>query len=96
MMIVKNRIEKIIATIMFAIIYGLIIKYTNIDVAIVCLLIQIYVELLLKENASDEHIIEFDNKVIEMYQNGKTVNAIAYAMQLSPLTVKNIIKKDCN
>ena len=49
-MIVKNIIEKIIATIMFALIYGLIIKYTNIDVAIVCLLIQIYVELLLKEN----------------------------------------------
>ena len=49
-MIVKNKIEKIIATIMFAVIYGLIIKYTNIDVAIVLLLIQIYVELLLKEN----------------------------------------------
>ena len=48
MMIVNNRIEKIIATIMFAVIYGLIIKYTNIDVAIVCVLIQIYVELLLK------------------------------------------------
>lgn len=53
-------------------------------------------ELLLKENASNEHIIEFDNKVIEMYRDGKTVNAIAYAMQLSPLTVRNIIKKDCN
>ena len=53
-------------------------------------------ELLLKENASNEHIIEFDNKVIEMYQNGRTVNAIAYAMKLSPITVKNIIKKDCN
>ena len=49
-MIVNNRIEKIIAAIMFSVIYGLIIKYTNIDVAIVCLLIQIYVELLLKEN----------------------------------------------
>ena len=47
-MIVKNRIEKIIATIMFAVIYGLIIKYTNIDVAIVCLLIQIYIDLLLR------------------------------------------------
>ena len=46
----KNRIEKIIATIIFSVIYGLIIKYTNIDVAIVCLLVQIYVELLLKEN----------------------------------------------
>ena len=46
----KNIIEKIIATIMFAVIYGLIIKYINIDVAIVCLLIQIYVELLLTEN----------------------------------------------
>ena len=49
-MIVNNRIEKIIATIMFAVIYDLIIKYTNIDVAIVCVLIKIYVELLLKEN----------------------------------------------
>ena len=49
-MIVKNRIEKIIATIIFSVIYGLIIKYTNIDVAIVCLLVQIYVELILKEN----------------------------------------------
>ena len=46
----NNIIEKIIATIMFAVIYGLIIKYTNIDVAIVLLLIQIHVELLLKEN----------------------------------------------
>ena len=63
-MIVKNRIEKIIATIMFAVIYGLIIKYTNIDVAIVCLLIQIYVELLLKENQTAIENIKINDKTI--------------------------------
>ena len=49
---------------MFAVIYGLIIKYTNIDVAIVCLLIQIYVELLLKENQATNKNIIISNKII--------------------------------
>lgn len=50
-------------------------------------------ELLLKENASDEQIQEFDNKVISMYQDGKTVSAIANMMKLSQITVRNIIKE---
>ena len=50
MMIVNKSIAKMIATILFATLYALIMKYTSVDVAIMCLLIQIYIELLLKEN----------------------------------------------
>ena len=41
--------QKTVATIIMAITYGLMINYTNVDVAIVCLLIQIYIETLFKE-----------------------------------------------
>ena len=48
-MIVNKSIAKMIATILFAILYALITKYTSVDIAILCLLIQIYIELLLKD-----------------------------------------------
>lgn len=48
-MIVNKSIAKIVAAILFAILYALIIKYTSVDIAILCLLIQIYIELLLKD-----------------------------------------------
>lgn len=44
----EKAITKIIAAIFLGIVYGLLIKYTNKDVAIICLLIQIYLELLFK------------------------------------------------
>lgn len=46
----NNIIAKIIASIIFAIIYGAIVKYTNIEVAILCVLVQIYIELLLRSD----------------------------------------------
>ena len=41
-------IVKIIASIIFAIMYGLIIKYTNFEFATFCLLLQIYIEQITK------------------------------------------------
>lgn len=46
----NKYLVKIIASLLFAIFYGLLIKYTNKDVVIIVLLIQIYIELLLQRN----------------------------------------------
>lgn len=41
---------KLFTTIIYAIVYVFIIKYLNIEAAIICLLIQILIELKFKEN----------------------------------------------
>lgn len=49
-------------------------------------------DLLTKEMVCNDQIRNFDEKVMNLHRNGKTVSAISNALKLSPLTINKIIE----